>query len=1323
MKKINKLIIFNLMFISFFIGINFVNAVSGNGASINGSAGGGYSSGSGGSGTGDYIILKASPVTGFRMTLVDAEGTVIGESKDFVANRENKIVVQGVLYYSNKKYNRALIVSGKKPQFHRYLGCGYTSSNCDESLNPNYGYYGTFSKNRNTYYEDFFKNKKGIFDTISSFNNNSPINKTIKIKNQEVLEGNYKSVVDYFNKLNSKGYNKINDFVKQWWGNKNDLSELACETDGELFVLVEPMITVTKGAEYWFGTVTEIAKLMQQINPKNDIGYYEMSRYLYASKVEFKSNGLSTKFKGLKKVTSSNKPKSADTFLKNKAYGTGIVWIKAANKEACNNTKPPTSKKTTCSDYKEDIGTLGPGEGKVYPRYKYKSKAANTSVIKKVNNKKVNEAKKCLKNPSKDNEYCTSLRTDCMKAATCADYTSLGNFSYNGKNYMYNKQNANIKVTKVGDENLKGSLIRLGCYKEGTEYDCNSSFSGVSSSSTYRIKAGTFNYDAYSSINQNDEDLQDDYLEACKCNCNSGGKAIETGCTINTGKWDEETFKVLKTDNSDTMDYYNMQCPPCESFDNPPTDGETPGTNTCTATADSTTPKTCEDYARFDNKVDLSGNMLQIKACLSTLSNGTGKSLKNFSEIYGVPTICKEDYSINYNAATFSTGINTSFGIATYLNFNNDNNRVSAEATRTCWLDEGDTADFVENETVPTSIYWDTDYFHTTTAVNELHDGASLGFSQSGGDKTRTGTITVNYSNGSSQQFKVSPTYISSTNTIIYGDVDFDSTSLFDPNQNEPNMSPYSAPTNATNEDNSDIKISYKMANDKSVIYYKIEKNNNNITSWYWSTNNKNNGVNYTFYPLGSPDGNAYPTLNMSTDENALKRVGRIYLKYNDGSLKEYVVKPDPISGENHFYKEIEIKPNSAANTISKSTNADGSTNLGITAFYSYAVYQDNEVNNFLSEKDNKSDYYPKAPDLGFDYYEKVRNQSFRVDSTNYLNPTVNLNENSITTTVRYNYIPTTSFAIDLVKAEFQYDPNQSSDTFKDPTRKVEKSEYSYITPVKSTEFSKTSTNTTGSAFESKSNASDKGNVRKIGPSDTDGHVFPIRFSTGYNKNGYEYLMWVESYNMNEKALNYKASYNQANNNECSNQYACNYLVSDNDCKKNTSVCSLVCNNENDCEEVCYCPDDPTDPNSPGEDPKGGVNFVYTSISTDTVLDKKTTTAIGENWLTEKGEKTIKEIEETSHKGETFDDDNAIYTIKLDTELVNYIKNQTGKQYVTSPNCTGTYKVDGKDIPDLYYCESSFLDDLKLKYSTKIANNIKYYAYYDSSTGTYSAWK
>lgn len=1312
MKKINKLIIFNLMFISFFIGINFVNAVSGNGASINGSAGDGFSSGSGGDGSSDYIILEASPVTGFRMTLVDAKGNVIDETKsiNIVSDYYNSklkeggsasggydyYVVNGALYIHSGR-SRVQVLNNSKISFTMLWNDSWCSINPNRCKN-----YDNFIS---VYNQKINANQKTVY-SVEDFNTKSPISK--KIINKEIASENWKSVVDYFNKLNSKGYNKINDFVKQWWGNGNDLSKLSCESEGELFVLIEPMITITKGANFWFGTVTEIAKFMDQQSNQKDIGYYKMSRYLYASKVEFKSNGLSTKFKGLKKVNSSNKPRSASDFLKNKAYGTGIVWIKAANKDACNNTTPPTSKKTTCKTFQKSLDQ--------WPWYEYNSSKQNVSVSKK----------KCEKPTSKN---CKQELIDkkCIVEKTCSDVAD--NYSYTG--LMFNKAHANAKIIEIYEKNKniyknKEEVVQKYCFTKGTEYDCNSNFSGVSSSSTYRIKAGTFNYDAYSSINQNDEDLQDDYLEACKCNCNSGGKAIETGCTINTGKWDEETFKVLKTDNSDTMDYYNMQCEPCESFDNPPTDGETPGTNTCTATADSTTPKTCEGYARFDNKVDLSGNMLQIKACLSTLSNGTYNSVKNFSEIYGVPAICKEDYSINYNTATFSMGINTSFGIAKYLNFNSDNNRVSAEATRTCWLDEGDAADFVENETVPTSIYWDTDYFHTTTAVNELHDGASLGFSQSGGDKTRTGTITVNYSNGSSQQFKVSPTYISSTNTIIYGDVDFDSTSLFDPNQNEPNMSPYSAPTNATNEDNSDIKISYKMANDKSVIYYKIEKNNNNITSWYWSTNNKNNGVNYTFYPLGSPDGNAYPTLSMSTDENALKRVGRIYLKYNDGSLKEYVVKPDPTNEKepNHFYKEIEIKPNPVANTISKSTNADGSTNLGITAFYSYAVYQDNEVNNFLSEKDNKSDYYPKAPDLGFDYYEKVRNQSFRVDSTNYLNPTVNLNENSITTTVRYNYIPTTSFAIDLVTAQFKYDPNQSNTTFNDPTRKVE-SKYDYISPTLA-EFPKPSTNTTGSAFESKSNASDNGNVRKLGPSATDGHVFPVRFSTGYNKNGYEYLMWVESYNMNEKALNYKASYNQANNNECPNQYACNYLVNDNDCKKNTSVCHSVCNNENDCEEVCYCPDDPDDPNSPGEDPKGGVNFVYTSITTDTVLDKKTTTAIGENWLTEKGEKTIKEIEETSHKGETFDDDNAIYTIKLDTELVNYIKNQTGKQYVTSPNCTGTYKVDGKVIPDLYYCTSSFLEELAKEYSTKITtknNNIEYVAYYDSSTGTYSAWK
>lgn len=1302
MKKINKLIIFNLMFISFFIGINFVNAVSGNGASINGSAGGGFSSGSGGDGSRDYIILEASPVTGFRMTLVDADGNVIKGTKSIniistsydtekAGTGGSYYVVNGSLSIHNGR-SRVQVLNNSNITFKQLWNTNYCSNNNPDRC-KNYNNF--ISKYNNSIKAN---NNETLVVSVGDFNTKSPISK--KIINKEIANENWKSVVDYFNKLNSKGYNKINDFVKQWWGNENDLSKLSCESEGELFVLIEPMITVTKEANFWFGTVTEIAKFMQQQKNQNDIGYSKMSRYLYASKVEFNSNGLSTKFKGLKKVTSSNKPTTADAFLKNRAYGTGIVWIKAANNEACNT--PTTSKKTTCKTFQNSLDQ--------WPWYEYNSSKQNVSVSKK----------KCEKPTSKN---CKQELIDkkCIVEKTCSD---VADNSYTG--LMFNKAHANAKIIEIYEKNKniyknKEEVVQKYCFTKGTEYDCNSSFSGVSSSSTYRIKAGTFNYDAYSSINQNDEDLQDDYLEACKCNCNSGGKAIETGCTINTGKWDEETFKVLKTDNSDTMDYYNMQCPPCESFDNPPTDGETPGTNTCTA--DSTTPKTCEDYARFDNKVDLSGNMLQIKACLSTLSNGTGKSLKDFSEIYGVPAICKEDYSINYNAATFSMGINTSFGIATYLNFNSDNNRVSAEATRTCWLDESDASDFVENETVPTSIYWDTDSgYHTTTSVGEKHDGAGLGFNQSGGNKTRTGTITVNYSNGSSQKFYVKPEYTSNSNYVNNGVVTYDDIPRANPTEEK--LESYTTNnTTASNEENSDIKISYQFNESKTKVYYKITKNNNNIVSWDWSVN-RDNGVNYTFYNLGSPDGNAYPTLSMSTDENALKRVGRIYLKYNDGSLKEYVVKPNPISGENHFYKEIEIKPNPAANTTSKNTNADGSTNLGITAFYSYAVYQDNEVNNFLSEENDKSDYYPKAPDLGFDYYEKVRNQSFRVDSTNYLNPTVNLNENSITTTVRYNYIPTTSFAIDLVTAQFQYDPNQSNTTFNDPTRKVE-SKYDYISPTPA-EFPKSSTNTTGSAFESKSNASDKGNVRKLGPSATDGHVFPVRFSTGYNKNGYEYLMWVESYNMNEKALNYKASYNQANNNECPNQYACNYLVNDNDCKKNTSVCYSVCNNESDCEEVCYCPDDPDDPNSPGEDPKGGVNFVYTSITTDTVLDKKTTTAIGENWLTEKGEKTIKEIEETSHKGETFDDDNAIYTIKLDTELVNYIKKQTGEQYVTSPNCTGTYKVDGKVIPDLYYCTSSFLEELAKEYSTKITtknNNIEYVAYYDSSTGTYSAWK
>lgn len=389
------------------------------------------------------------------------------------------------------------------------------------------------------------------------------------------------------------------------------------------------------------------------------------------------------------------------------------------------------------------------------------------------------------------------------------------------------------------------------------------------------------------------------------------------------------------------------------------------------------------------------------------------------------------------------------------------------------------------------------------------------------------------------------------------------------------------------------------------------------------------------------------------------------------------------------------------------------------------------------SGKDN-DDYYAAAPSLGFTYDEEINNEGFYDNITTNKDISAPVAVSGVTdsyqttATKTYIYTPATQYYVGITNAQF-YAIAKYSETegvlFSDLVKK----------------YNDVSDN-------------DKKNIKVIGGSKLDGHIFPIKFSTKaqkvyYNESdkkyyledeyknlaGYKYSISVNNYNFDESSIN-----SSFTDQECNNSYNCRYVISKKDCKDCTSTCSYVCSKEVEesqkesspyCSEVCTCEACKPDEEEPTTKSSNGLNFVYTNITTDTILDTATTTAIGENWTDQKGLDTKKAIEEASQTGETFDDKNAIYTITLDSDTIKEIKDSIkgDNSYVnlSGINCdqlvtkgydtaSDSSTVVSKDA-NLYYCSSDFIrSHITDEQEKKLVDS---YVAYASEKDGYSIWK
>ena len=107
-----------------------------------------------------------------------------------------------------------------------------------------------------------------------------------------------------------------------------------------------------------------------------------------------------------------------------------------------------------------------------------------------------------------------------------------------------------------------------------------------------------------------------------------------------------------------------------------------------------------------------------------------------------------------------------------------------------------------------------------------------------------------------------------------------------------------------------DFSLSIKYPNNNR-IQYTIGMKNTNLKSWIWSTNNKDNGKNYTLFNQGTRTSST-PTL----DKTSYNRVGRITKYYTNGNIKEWIVMPNYNSKTNAIYNEFSIELVSITDTL-----------------------------------------------------------------------------------------------------------------------------------------------------------------------------------------------------------------------------------------------------------------------------------------------------------------------------------------------------------------------------------------------------------------------
>ncbi len=124
-------------------------------------------------------------------------------------------------------------------------------------------------------------------------------------------------------------------------------------------------------------------------------------------------------------------------------------------------------------------------------------------------------------------------------------------------NFIYDKENEDY-IKKLKKDLPKMYCVRAYCYdpKDEIKSDCDNVDPNFKGSFTGK---GTFDYNIYSSIK--DDKTKDNYIKTCKCNCNSSPDAINAGCSLKSGAWNNETYNNL---NDKAKESYNVACSPCD---------------------------------------------------------------------------------------------------------------------------------------------------------------------------------------------------------------------------------------------------------------------------------------------------------------------------------------------------------------------------------------------------------------------------------------------------------------------------------------------------------------------------------------------------------------------------------------------------------------------------------------------------------------------------------------------------------------------------------------------------------------------------------------
>lgn len=249
---------------------------------------------------------RVSALKGFRVSLVDKNGKTNFESINFVMVERS--ISQA---YVNTKNKTSRVATR-------------------DEKNPNI----SWAKKSESYITSDSWNKK----SIDFLNSKGYVSYTIN--KDQIQNWNWNSVEKYFERLTKKK-KKLKAFLEDYfkWGGDPD-----CDFR-ELFLLIEPMFTITKESDYYFGTATELARQMYESGGYANISYHinYFGHYLYMKNVNF-GKTLKTKFVGLNPVNSNlsgNKAGIKKLATSKQGFGTGIVWL-GEKSGKCDTPKDPT---------------------------------------------------------------------------------------------------------------------------------------------------------------------------------------------------------------------------------------------------------------------------------------------------------------------------------------------------------------------------------------------------------------------------------------------------------------------------------------------------------------------------------------------------------------------------------------------------------------------------------------------------------------------------------------------------------------------------------------------------------------------------------------------------------------------------------------------------------------------------------------------------------------------------------------------------------------------------------------------------------------------